>query len=59
MSRMSTQAAIRILAQAKVEKCTGNPKQARYDRARRLAIEALKNYSPQKKKHKERKAQYD
>ncbi len=51
MQKMSPQMAIRILAQARVEKSPGNPKQARYDRARRLAIEALKAYSITKNSH--------
>lgn len=42
MSKMSPQAAIRILAQAKVYPEPGNVNQVNYDRARRLAIAALK-----------------
>lgn len=51
MSKMTVQTAIRILAQAKVEKGSGNPKPVRYDRARRLAILALKAYERKEKKN--------
>lgn len=42
MSKMSPEAAIRILAQAKVYPAPGNANQVNYDRARRLAIAALR-----------------
>jgi hypothetical protein len=40
--KMSPRAAVRILAQAKVYPEPGNVSQVNYDRARRLAIAALK-----------------
>ena len=52
MGKMSPQAAIRILAQAKVEKSPNNVNQVNYDRARRLAIAALKVYQPPEKEEK-------
>ncbi len=42
MSRMTPDAAIRILSQAKVYPAPGNVNQSNYDRARRLAIAALR-----------------
>lgn len=42
MGKMSPDAAIRILAQAKVYPTPGNVNQVNYDRARRLAIAALR-----------------